>query len=89
MMKAAMVGSRDGEESLKLVTSSLIGKGFIDDAVDIMLMGDHWKMAMQTLLGISRVVEAALICRVQPDGPEKKEMMEKVARKMKGTGMTA
>jgi hypothetical protein len=87
MMKAAMIGSRDGEESLKLVTSSLIGKGFVDDALDIMLMGDHWKMTAQTLLGIGRVVEAALICRVQPDGPEKKEMMEKVARKMNGTGM--
>jgi hypothetical protein len=59
ILKLALIGRTGGEESMELATAKLMALGFFDDAVDIALIAGRWDFAVQQMLTVNHLPEAA------------------------------
>jgi hypothetical protein len=87
MLKVALLGRADGDESRELAAAQLTSHGFIEDAIDVRLMTGHWHVAVKNLIGVNLLTDAAFLCRAQPQSQEKRALLEAVGLEMLSNGM--
>jgi hypothetical protein len=87
MIKVALLGRADGDESRELAAARLTSHGFIEDAIDVLLMTGHWHVAVKKLIGVNLLTDSAFICRARPRSQEKSALLEAVGLEMLSNGM--
>jgi hypothetical protein len=87
MLKVALSGRKDGNDTRDLAVASLISQGCVEEAIEICLLTGSWVNAIRRLIDFDRITEAASICRVQEPSEERNVIMEELANKMLEQGM--
>jgi hypothetical protein len=87
LARAGHLGLPGDEGSLAIASTQLVARQYFTEAVDLLLCSDRWQMAVEKLIEVNKIVEAAFICRVQQLSQERGKLMHCVARKMLQNGM--
>jgi hypothetical protein len=87
-MKVVLMGAPTNP-GIEIGTARFLGMGFIDEAIDLLLMTDNWSEAVSMLIGMGKLAEAALVCRVQEPSEMRSQLMTSVAKRMLMSGMPA
>jgi hypothetical protein len=88
VMKAIVIAS-GASAAIELGTAQFTGRGFVDEAIDLCLMTDNWSEAVSVLIGMGRLSDAAIICRVQEPSELRTQLMTSLAKRMLAGGMHA
>jgi hypothetical protein len=88
IVKTVLITSRE-KAAIELGTANFIGRGFADEAIDLLLMTDNWKDAVSMLVGMGRLGDAAIICRVEKPSEARTMIGTSLAKRMITLGMHA
>jgi hypothetical protein len=81
-----MIGAHSNR-GIEIGTAQFLGRGFVDEAIDLLLLTDNWTEAASMLIGMGRLADAALICRLQEPSDVRTQLMASLAKKMLLSGM--
>jgi hypothetical protein len=77
LLKAALIGTRDGDASIEASATTLIANGYHDDVVDLLLLRGNWRWAADELVEHRKFGDAALVCAMQENSEMKREYVKR------------
>jgi hypothetical protein len=83
MLKTALLGRKD----VNWRQWDLITHGWLEDAIDVVLLSGKWESVVRKLINFDRLADAAMVCRIREPSDMKTALLEEIALMMLESGM--
>jgi hypothetical protein len=85
-LKSTIFGARGENEIAICAAENLIAGGFVEDALDVLLITDNWELAVGKMMDLGMIIRAVTVCRLREPSKQRNKLLLKIVEKLADAG---